>query len=130
MATNTQLAQMSSAVYQPAGAPDGWTRLSISSPQNDVGYYASAFRNDSTGEIVIANRGTEPFHSAAGSIDWQANMAMAANKLPSQYQFAKDFVRQLELANVGVPVTITGHSLGGSLAQLSAVETNLAAVTC
>ena len=113
MATNTQLAQISSAVYQPAGAPDGWTRLSISSPQNDVGYYVSAFRNDSTGEIVIANRGTEPFYSAAGALDWKTNMAMAANDLPSQYQFASQFVQEVRDANVGIAVTITGHSRHG-----------------
>ena len=127
MATNSELATLSSAAYQNTGAPSGWSRLDIPIPQNQVGYHGAAFKNNATDEIVVANRGTEP----ASSLDRTADLQMAANQLPDQYQFAKQFLDQVlnDPSNAGASITITGHSLGGSLAQLLAAETGLSATT-
>jgi len=135
MATNSELAQLSSAAYKidPASMqlPQGWSYLSESQPDpsgaDTSGYKGYAFKNNITGEIVIANRGTEP----TSSLDLAADLQMAANKLPDQYQFAKQFLDQIvnDPSNAGASITITGHSLGGSLAQLLAAQTGLSAVT-
>ena len=125
MASNSELAQLSSAAYQDAGTPVGWARLDIPPPQNTVGYYGVAFQNNATGEIVIANRGTEP----TSSLDRTADLQMAARKLPDQYQYARKFYSDVLSASNGVSITITGHSLGGSLAQLLAAEKGITAVT-
>ncbi|MFA6971699.1 MAG: YqiA/YcfP family alpha/beta fold hydrolase, partial [Gallionella sp.] len=132
MATNSEFAQLSSAAYQdnPANMqlPSGWTFLRPSDP-NQAGYQGYAFaRLDAAGnpvEIVIANRGTEP----TSSLDRTADLQMVANKLPDQYQFAKQFLDQVLSTNLNATITVTGHSLGGSLAQLLAAQTGLSAVT-
>jgi len=69
MATNNELAQLSSTAYSQIAAPNGWTRLQIPSPVNDVGYYGAAFQDNITGEIVGAPRAAEvdtPQDRAAG----------------------------------------------------------------
>lgn len=58
MATNAELAQLSTAAYNQTGAPAGWTRLDIPSPANDVGYYGAAFRDD----IIGGNRHCQSQH--------------------------------------------------------------------
>lgn len=54
---------------------------------------------------------------------------MMANKLPDQYQYAKQFVDNVLSSNSNATIAITGDSLGGSLAQLLAAQTGLSAVT-
>lgn len=54
---------------------------------------------------------------------------MAENQLPDQYQFAKQFYRNVLNTSNGASITLTGHSLGGSLTQLLAAETGFSAVT-
>jgi len=132
MATNYELAQLAGAAYKPAttALPLGWSLLKQSNP-DPSGYQGYAFaRLDAAGnpiEIIIANRGTEILTSQ----DRTADLQMAANQLPDQYQFAKQFLEQVvnDPSNAGASITTTGHSLGGSLAQLLAAETGLTATT-
>ena len=126
MASKYDLARISDSVYSETGAPAGWNRLSIPSLTNDAGYYGAAFRNDATGEIVVAHRGTEAL-SFDG--DWTSNIQMGRDRLPDQYQYAREFLDRVQRDNAGAEVTITGHSLGGALAQLTAAETGLNATT-
>lgn len=126
MATNSELAQLSKAAYDPVNTqlPIGWELLYTSNP-NSFDYQGYAFKNYLTGEIVIANRGTEPAASGDRLADWQ----MGVDQLPDQYQYARQFYFDVLAASKGAPITITGHSLGGSLTQLLAAETGLPAVT-
>ena len=130
MPTIAEYVQFSEAAYHDTGVPAGWERLPTPSPTNPAGYQGVAFgRRDATGavvEVVIANRGTEPL---AFDGDWTSNFQMGRDQLPIQYQYAKQFFNDVLSANAGAQISITGHSLGGSLAQLLAADTGLAAVT-
>lgn len=88
-----------------------------------TGYQGTIYRRESTGEIVVAHRGTE------GKIDDiltdasmvrsrhnpQADDALALTKHALDY--AKDYGNR---TGHQPEVTMTGHSLGGALAQISA----------
>jgi len=67
MATILELAELSSAAYAPnpviGSTPvTGWTIIATSTLQD--GYQGVAYQNNSTQEIVIANRGTDPSNLA------------------------------------------------------------------
>jgi hypothetical protein len=91
-----------------------------------TGFQATAYRRVDTGEVVIAYRGTEfdrePVHD--GVVD--AGMALAG--VNAQVRDADAFTRRVldkaktdaEKSNQPLNVTVTGHSLGGTLAELEA----------
>lgn len=51
-------ANLSNAAYSKGAIPMGWTLLKTA-PPSDNGFAAMAVRNEATGEIVIAYRGTQ-----------------------------------------------------------------------
>jgi len=124
MASTQELAKLSMEVYRGT-APEGWVNLGIDLPPgaSDSGFYAAAYQNLTTGEIVIAFRGTE--FSDSGDRDADLALWKASNGFLGEHQ---QFVDALEFANLideqyaqqGYTVTVTGHSLGGGLAQLAA----------
>ena len=122
MATTLDYAKLSQSVYQNT-EPEGWRTLPVDQPTgaSDSGFYGAAYQSTETGEIVIAYRGTEPWSDlykdllttdgkiAAGAEDQQFVDALA---------FAKDV--QDTYQGLGNEISVTGHSLGGGLAQLAA----------
>lgn len=89
----------------------------LASRSNDKGFYAEAFRTGD--EIIIAIRGTEP----SKLNDLWTDFQMVINEIPNQYIEAIEFYNEvlkycqnnrLDKRNI----VITGHSLGGSLAEL------------
>ncbi len=115
MATVDQYAALSADVYQSTGAPDGWTRLPLDPPLTETGFYGAAYQN-AAGEIVIAFRGTQPTDRG----DRQAIAALVRGEVPAQFADAVRFHEQVSTTygGTGAPITFTGHSLGGVLAQL------------
>jgi hypothetical protein len=115
---------LSSAVYgnPPSAAitidgPGGsqeWVRLVESNASTDAGYYAAAYLDAQTNEIVIVNRGTNDI------ADLVTDVQMVLDKVPEQLDRAELFYSQVqaEAVNRGATLSITGHSLGGSLTQL------------
>ena len=75
---------------------------------------STAFYIDSSGKAVLAFRGSDSF--ADFSHD---NLALAMGRVSAQLNYAREIVGLLNKA--GVQFDITGHSLGGYLAVMSAV---------
>lgn len=135
MATYQEYARLSAYVYGGTARPPlppGWSSalgsdgrpLELAGPS---GYYGAVFKNATTGEYVLASRGTELTDPG----DRQASLALAAGHVPfAQLRDAEALVQRATLA--GVPLnqlTYTGHSLGGSLGQLLSTRDMRPAVT-
>jgi len=122
--------ELSREVYVDGGGnpPAGWRPI-LRSPGVDGcnvnGFYAVAYQNDQTKEVVIAYRGSDD------AADWRyADKDIVSGKVPEQYAAAKNFAEEvLKQAKVENPnlredqITHVGHSLGGALAGLMAVYT-------
>ncbi len=111
-------------------APNGWSRLPIEPLSvTPTGFMASAFRNDTTGEIVIAYAGT----TNENGLDWLTGNvpAATASTLAPQVLEAARFYQRVVAAHPAAANTIsfTGHSLGGGLASLMAVYFDKPALT-
>ena len=127
MTYSTSNAYLSDIVYQvtdttPLGTqytdPLSGTKWVLKDFINDpaTGYQGAVFAN-ATNQVVLANRGTESIS------DLGNNLALGLAALPSQYASAESaYTLASNIAiSLGVPasdVVITGHSLGGSLAQM------------
>lgn len=96
-----------------------------------TGFYAKAFNIGS--KIIIAIRGTEPKDDIK---DLFSDFQMALNKVPNQLESAIKFFNAViafcckkNIDTRKQKIVFTGHSLGGSLAQLLAYKTGFLAVT-
>jgi hypothetical protein len=98
-----------------------------------TGYQGVAYQSADSGEVVIASRGTENRWS-----DIITDAGMVTVGLNVQVPDAKAFVSRVKqrveedatLRHRSItPITLTGHSLGGSITQILAYEFNLQGVT-
>lgn len=78
------------------------------------GYKYAVYQNGNN--IILAYAGTDSAGDLCGS-----DRQMAFDKIPSQYQEALNTYLDLKANNPNANITVTGHSLGGSLAQLVGV---------
>ena len=77
-----------------------------------TGLNVIAFQNRDTKDIVIAFRGSDR------TIDWtKADLELALTGTNNQYKMAKMFTAGIILNNAESKIYLTGHSLGGFLAQ-------------
>jgi hypothetical protein len=106
---------------------EGVTYTVLAYADKPSGYQGAIYQRKDTGDIVVAHRGTE-FGREAIKDGLVADGGMALNRNNSQAPDAIDFTRQAidfaksyGTASGRTPeVTVTGHSLGGTLAQISA----------
>lgn len=121
MASTEDLAKLSLEVYDGT-VPYGWNRLTDSRDFPEItapGFYAAVYQNIATGEIVIAYRGT----TVSDSGDLGADIALTVSGEHPQFEAALQFANQINSTygeQPGVTISVTGHSLGGGLAQLAA----------
>ena len=135
MATYEEYARISAYVYGGDGRPplpSGWTPVIGSDARplelrGNSGYYGAVFHNSSTGEYVLASRGTEINDPGDRRAVWE----LASSRVPRAQ--LDDAQRLVDLAiDAGVPrdqLTYTGHSLGGSIGQLQSAYDMRPAIT-
>lgn len=105
----------------------------LESVNKPSGYQGTIYQRVDSGEIIVAHRGTEggkiSTDPAETLKDIKADVAMVTSRANSQSGDAIELVRSAQrLAETYAadskmqvtPVTVTGHSLGGVLAQISA----------
>ncbi len=91
-----------------------------------TGFKGKVYRAES-GEIVISFRGTELDDIKGRGLRNDVNMACKI--LPAQLQNAFTMYKQVKQEYPNAKITLTGESLGGTLAALVAAETGVKAVT-
>ena len=140
MASTEDCAHLSKAVYGGPGseqAPPGWAKLMGSQidPGNagtKNGYYGAAYINESTGEIVIANRGSridvEGLNQDWGGSDVKI-LKQDPEDIPPAFKDAASFANEVKSLYPASKVSFTGHSLGGAEAQYQAATLGGSATT-
>ena len=117
-----KLKQASIYVYHGENAqlPLGY-RVIDKAENTENGFYAEAYSNGK--DIIIAYRGTD---------DWQdvmVDLDMVRSQLPSQCIDAVRFYDKVANNNKNSDITVTGHSLGGSNAEIVSAIRGTVAVT-
>ena len=103
---------LSQAVYDDEiKAIDGWEPIKTNKNSKN-GFKATAFTNGNA--IIVAYCGTN------GTSDILSDTQLAQDKIPEQFKDANEFYEQIRKENPDSIILVTGHSLGGSLAQLIA----------
>lgn len=128
--TPQQYAALAQDSYQPRAKGDqlelGGLQYTVLKHVDKGGYQGTIYQRQDNGEIVVAHRGTEfdrqPFR------DGWTDLRMVAGRVNNQSDDAigltRDAVKMSEQigrqTGTKPEVTVTGHSLGGTLAQISA----------
>jgi hypothetical protein len=114
MATLYELSQLCSAVYEANNRPPpGWAVLDTKS--GSYGFKGTAYVGN--GETVVAFRGTNITSADIGGSagDVGADVMLGVGMNTSHFGQGEDFLAGLQAQG---PITITGHSLGGAMAQI------------
>lgn len=131
---NIDYAKISALVYQDVSeikkvTISNWKYLLCE--QKGSGFFGCAFENiDYQGGkiIVVAFRGTELVD--IGDLWTDLTIGMGGIIIPPQYKDAVEFYGRIQkIYKNGYSIVVTGHSLGGALAQLLAIKENIKAVT-
>jgi RTX calcium-binding nonapeptide repeat (4 copies)/Lipase (class 3) len=134
MASTLDLASLAGASYNDNRAainrfpvPQGWALYSSVPSDLQTGFEARTFQSGS--EIVISYAGTDFSTPNPLAPDMRANNALGTGAWSPQLLQAAEYYLQVKAANPSVPVTLTGHSLGGGLAALVGVFFGVPSVT-
>jgi predicted esterase YcpF (UPF0227 family) len=117
--------------YEDSDAPDGFTRVSDADlralgldpslfSDASTGFQAVLYQNNETGEYTLAFRGTDE------ATDWvESNIPAATGERPESYEQALAVTEAVIGAVGDEGLTLTGHSLGGGLANYAGVYFDL-----
>lgn len=83
------------------------------------GFQGGIWQNDT--DVVVGCCGTNPGQIGKFVSDLSADIKIGVHILPNQCTSAKDMVKKAKKIAKGRMVSVTGHSLGGGLAQVCAV---------
>ncbi|MFZ5510307.1 MAG: hypothetical protein ACOZCP_09645, partial [Pseudomonadota bacterium] len=102
----------------PTNLPSGWQLVDF---EVNGPFAAFAFKNETTGEVIVAYRGTD------GLSDLAADTGILTGKWDPQFQQGMDFLGRVRSNTDLFPrgydpskLLVTGHSLGGAIAQVVA----------
>lgn len=110
------------ATGQPRTNVGEWTLIDSVDKSGSTGFEAGVYRNASTGKIVISFAGTDPTSSG----DLKADAQQTLGILPDQYKQAKEMTAAAIKKYGAGNIEVTGHSLGGGLAQFVSLSFGLA----
>lgn len=114
--------QAAIASYKKNSTPGGyWSLDSIDNPKS--GFHAEVFTNGK--DIIIAYRGTNWLIG----IDGRNDIAMSRGRIPAQATEALQVYDAIKEKYPNIDITVVGHSLGGSLAQIVSAIRGCVAVT-
>ena len=121
---DNEMKALSIGVYKgnEKSIPKDW--IKVSEYDKKSGFHGEAFYKD--GKVVIAMRGTDEFVNDFIKEDIRH---LAKKKLPNQYADAQKFYEKVRKDFPDQEIIFTGHSLGGSLAQLMSYKTGHETVT-
>ena len=107
---DNEMKQLSMGVYNgnEKYIPKDW--IKIGQQDSQTGFHGEAFYKN--GVVVLAYRGTDD------KKDYFSDFQMCINSLPAQYFDAQEFYAKARYSFPNSSIVNTGHSLGGSLAQL------------
>ncbi|NVK32752.1 MAG: DUF2974 domain-containing protein [Gammaproteobacteria bacterium] len=114
--------RLSEDCFSDSGAPAGYRRLDNHRVVFS-GMAAATYQNLSTGEIIVAFRGSE-----LGKTDFAADVQLTNGGVPQQIYDALNYLRDVEQAYPGANISLTGISLGGTLASVAALASGRPAV--
>lgn len=138
MASCLEYAKISTAAYylspnqfdaKPAGhMVDGWTvQMWMPGHSNDDGFQGGIWTNDR--EVVVGFCGTNSKQADKKWKDIKNDLQITARMLPNQWLRAQMLARAAIAVAGNRVVSITGHSLGGGLAQVVGNEERVRFVT-
>ncbi|MCC5464803.1 lipase family protein [Pelosinus baikalensis] len=105
---------LSSCVYKHGLVPEGYNLVDY---WDEAGFYGAAYSRLNSDDIVIAFRGTE----LTDRFDILDDIKIILNMALDQTEYAYSFYQQVKRIYSNATISLTGHSLGGALAQLIAV---------
>ena len=129
---NDELKELSIFVYRngKGSIPQGWKLIKTDS-NSQTGYYSETYKNGK--EIAIIYRGTDlDIKKGIGAIEKDvigSDLRMGGMLEPKQTADAKGTFQAIKQEYPSSNIVLSGHSLGGSLAQLVSAETGTKAVT-
>ena len=104
---------------------DGFVKKDTIENRNN-GFASNVYYNKDTNDVVIIYQST----GWDDLQDIQSDLQMLGNKLPNQYEDAKKTYENVKKQYPNSNITVTGYSLGGSLAQLVASGDNKTKAVC
>ena len=122
MASISEYARMCDAVYSDDPQVESWTRVAFKASGDgwSNAFQGAAFRLG--GEIVFACKGTSQKR------DVLADLRLGVGMNSSQFSRAEKFIKETGTGGA-TTVTVTGHSLGGAIAQIAGHRNKLRFVT-
>lgn len=130
--THEDLKELSIYVYNDGKGtiPEGWDIVKVDTNKK-TGYYADVYKKGK--EVAIIYRGTDlDIHKGIGETGKDvigSNWKMLNSKEPAQLKYARNTYKDVAKSYPSANIVLSGHSLGGSLAQLVSAETGTKAVT-
>ena len=120
---DNEMKALSMGVYKgnEKSIPKDW--IKVSEYDKKSGFHGETFYKN--GKVVIAIRGTEKEDKK----DWNNDIKLGMKNLPNQYADAQKFYEKVRKDFPDQEIIFTGHSLGGSLAQLMSNKTGHETVT-
>ena len=116
---DNEMKALSMGVYKgnEKSIPKDW--IKVSEYDKKSGFHGEAFYKN--GKVVIAMRGTD---EVVNDLIKEDIGHLAMKKIPNQYADAQKFYEKVKKNFPDLEIIFTGHSLGGSLAQLMSNKTD------